>query len=192
MPRKVKTFWGIYVVIIHTSTQRNIIIYLFCTLYNQPTQLYKMTSKENFKLTGLKLKKKTFNANGQSAIDCGSLWQNFMSEAVADKITGKLSQDIYAVYFDYDGDHTQPYSFFIGCKVSDAADTPDGLDSMNIPAQNYTVITAKGKMPDCVANAWQEIWKSDIDRAYGYDFEVYNELSADWGNAQVDIYLSVK
>jgi len=151
-----------------------------------------MTLKEPSKLTGLKLDKKTFNANGQAAVDCGSLWQQFMGEAVADKITGKLSPDIYAVYFDYEGDHTQPYSFFIGCKVDADAETPNGLHSIEIPNQNYTIVTANGKMPDCVANAWQEIWKSDIDRVYGYDFEVYNELSADWENAVVDIYLSVK
>lgn len=151
-----------------------------------------MTQKENFKLNGLKLGKKTFNANGQAAVDCGSLWQQFMSEAVADKITNKLSADLYAVYFEYEGDHTQPYSFFIGCKVSTDAETPHGLQSIEIPNQNYTVVTAKGKMPDCIANAWQEIWKSDIDRAYGFDFEVYNELSADWENAVVEIYLSIK
>lgn len=151
-----------------------------------------MTPQQNFKLTGLKLNKKTFNANGQAVEDCGNLWQQFISEAVADKITRKLSHDIYAVYFEYEGDHTQPYSFFIGCKVANDAETPDGLQSIEIPNQDYSIVTAKGKMPDCVANAWQDIWKSNIERAYGFDFEVYNELSANWENAVVAIYLSVK
>jgi len=151
-----------------------------------------MTQKENFKLVGLKLDKKTFNANGQAAVDCGSLWQKFMSEGVADKVTGKLSTDIYAVYFDYDGDRTNPYSFFIGCKVGHEAVTPEGLDSLNIPIQNYTIITATGKMPECVAATWEEIWKSDINRAYGYDFEVYTILCADWSDAQADIYVSIQ
>jgi predicted transcriptional regulator YdeE len=151
-----------------------------------------MTTIENFKLTGLKLDKKTSNANGQAAIDCGGLWQEFISEGITSKITDKLSPDIYAVYFDYDGDHTQPYSFFIGCKVSTDAVTPEGLQSIEIPNQNCNIVTAKGKMPDCVANAWQEIWKSNIERAYGFDFEVYNELSADCEDAVVAIYLSVE
>ncbi|MXN92249.1 AraC family transcriptional regulator [Flavobacterium sp. Sd200] len=150
-----------------------------------------MIKTEGFTLIGIELGKKTYNAKGQSAIDCGSLWQQFISEDIANKITGKLSNDVYAVYFDYEGDHTKPYSFFIGCKVSNDATIPERLDSISIPEQNCTVITAKGKMPDCVANAWQEIWKSDTERAYGYDFEVYNELSADWENATVDIYLSI-
>ena len=91
-----------------------------------------MIPKENFKLTGLKLDKKTYNANDQAAIDCGSLWQQFMGEA----ITGNLSTDIYAVYFEYEGDPTQPYSFFIGCKVDADAETPNGLQSIEIPNQN--------------------------------------------------------
>ena len=124
--------------------------------------------------------------------DCGGLWQRFMGEGIANKISGKISDNLYAVYFDYDGDHTNPYSFFIGCNVDTNAVVPEGLQSISIPTQNYTVITAKGKMPDGVATTWEDIWKSDINREYGYDFEVYTILSPDWSDAQVDIYISVK
>ena len=147
---------------------------------------------QSFKLIGLKLNKKTFNSNNQAAIDCGALWQQFISEGIADKIEDKVDNNIYAMYFDYDGDHTQRYSFFIGCKVADDHETPAGLHTIQIPAQQYTRVTAKGKMPDCVVTAWGDIWKSDINRAYGFDFELYNELSTDWENAEVAIYLSIK
>ena len=148
--------------------------------------------QESVTLIGLKLNTKTTNANGQAATDCGGLWQRFIGEGIADKITNKSSNDIYAVYFDYDGDHTQPYSFFIGCPVAADAELFEDLDTITIPTQKYTTVTAKGKMPNCVANAWNDIWQFEINRAYGYDFEVYNELSADWQNAEVAIYLSVK
>lgn len=46
-------------------------------------------------------------------------------------------------------------------------------------------------MPDMVAEAWQEIWKSDIKRAYRPDFEVYKERSRDWQNAEAEIFISV-
>jgi len=49
---------------------------------------------------------------------------------------------------------------------------------------------ASGKMPDCVANTWKEIWNSGIPRAYQTDFEVYDERSRDWNNAVVDVYVS--
>lgn len=146
---------------------------------------------EGFKLIGLKLPGKTTNEKGQSGIDCGNLWQKFEKGDLANKIPGKLEDAIYAVYYSYEGDHTQPFSYFIGCKVAD--DTPDqpGMDSLVIPEQSYVQKMARGKMPDCVADTWREIWTSDIKRAYGYDFEVYDKRSHDWNNATVDIYLSV-
>jgi predicted transcriptional regulator YdeE len=104
-----------------------------------------------------------------------------------------MNKDTYAVYYDYDGDYTKPYAYFIGCPVADDAEVPVGMETITIPEQTYEVITAKGQMPNCIANAWREIWKNNNDnRAYGYDFEVYSEKSADWNNAEVDIFLSKK
>jgi len=143
-------------------------------------------------LIGLKLDYKTTNKNEKAMEDCAALWQSYMGGFVPNKIPNKLNGDTYAVYFDYDGDHTEPYAYFIGCPVQQGTEVPAGLDSITIPAQNYEVVTTKGKMPDCVAEAWREIWKKpDTNRTYGYDFEVYSE-NLDWSNAEIGIYLSVK
>jgi len=75
------------------------------------------TEKDEFKLIGLKLNNKTTNESGRSGIDCGNLWQKFETENFVEKIPGRLSDEIYAVYYDYEGDHTKPFSYFIGCKV---------------------------------------------------------------------------
>lgn len=147
---------------------------------------------EEFKLIGLALAGKTTNQNGQSGIDCGNLWEKFEKEHFAERIPGKLSNDIYAVYYNYDGDHTQPFSYFIGCKVNSEAINPKGMTQLLIPAGNLKKIVAKGKMPDCVANSWYDIWDSEIERIYAYDYEVYDGRSKDWNNAEVDIFLSVK
>jgi len=66
------------------------------------------------------------------------------------------------------------------------------MDGLTIEKANYQEFVAKGKMPDCVANTWREIWQMDIDRAYIADFEVYDERSKDWNNAVVDIFIGVK
>lgn len=151
------------------------------------------TTKPAFKLIGVSLGFKTTNQNEKAMEDCGALWQHFGGSFMASKIPGKESNDIYAVYYDYDGDYTQPYAYFIGCKVAADTEVPTGMESITIPEQEYILETAKGKMPDCVANQWREIWKNDdSSRAYGYDFEVYSAKSADWNNAEVDIFLSVK
>jgi predicted transcriptional regulator YdeE len=143
-----------------------------------------------FKLIGIKLPNKTSNEGGQSMIDCGNLWRKFTTENIKEKIPGKISDDILAVYYSYDGDHTQPFSYFIGCKVKMDTRTPADLKAIFIPAGKYRRSIAKGPMPDCIGDAWKRIWASKLERAYQYDFEVYGEKSRDWRNAEVEIYLS--
>jgi predicted transcriptional regulator YdeE len=151
----------------------------------------KETMKE-INLIGLALKTKTTNAHGQSSIDCKELWHKFENGKHATSISNKLSGEIYGVYYNYDGDSTKPFSYFIGCKVKKGTATPEGLDSLTIAAGQYEKITVTGKMPDIVINAWKEIWKADYARTYQTDFEIYDERTKDWGNAEVDVYLSVE
>lgn len=148
------------------------------------------TEIQELKLIGLALKSKTTNLNGQSSTDCGNLWQRFESEGYASRIPGKLSEEIFAVYHQYEGDHTQPFSYFIGCKVHPETKVPEGMDQLIIPGGEYQKITARGEMPACIANAWKEIWDSSMKRAYTVDFEIYDDRSTDWNNAEVDIYVS--
>ena len=91
-------------------------------------------------LIGIKLPHKTSNVNEQAMADCGSLWQKFEQEGIFNKVPGKTAFEIYAVYYNYEGDHTQPYSYFIGCPVAPGTEVPEGLQTLEIPAQNYTHI----------------------------------------------------
>lgn len=147
--------------------------------------------KPHFKLVGLQLEGKTTNENNQSSKDCGNLWQKFEKDNIFDLIPNKLSSKVYAVYFDYEKDETKPFSYFIGCEVGEKSEVPENLQSLEIPSQTYIKVTAKGVMTGCITEAWEEIWASDIPRKYGFDFEVYDERSWDWNDAEVDIYVSV-
>lgn len=152
-----------------------------------------MEQIKTFRLIGLALKNKTTNTNGQSAIDCGNLWQQFEQGNYAARISAKLSEVVYAVYYNYEGDYRQPFSYFIGCQVNAGTTVPEDMSALEVPGGKYQKFIAKGKMPDCIADAWKNIWASaDINRAYNFDFEVYDERSRDWNNATVAIYLSVK
>ena len=149
----------------------------------------KITISE-FKLIGIKLNSKTTNENGQSGIDCGNLWQKFENDKIMERIQNKVSSEIYAVYYNYEGDYTKPFAFFIGCKVKNPTEIPLGLDSLVIPAGTYSKVIAIGKMPECIANSWKIIWNSTIARTYQFDFEIYDDRSKDWNNAEVDICVS--
>ena len=147
---------------------------------------------EDIYLIGLSLKTKTINANGQSGIDCGRLWQEFEKGNYTEIIPNKLSNEIFGVYHHYEGDSTKPFSYFIGCKVESNTEVPLGLEDLTIQKGTYHKTLTKGRMPDCVANAWKEIWASGIPRTYQMDFEVYDERSRDWNNAEVNVYLSIE
>ena len=147
---------------------------------------------EEIKLIGLSLRTKTTNEMGRSNIDCGNLWQKFEKENYADKIPNKLSDEIVAVYHQYEGDHTHPFSYFIGCKVEVKTEIPEGLDSLVISKGLYQKLISTGKMPRCLANTWKEIWNSKIQRSYQTDFEVYDERSKDWNKAEVEVFISIQ
>jgi predicted transcriptional regulator YdeE len=125
-------------------------------------------------------------------IDCGKLWEQFTSERYADRIPNKVSDDVFAVYHSYEGDHTAPYHFFIGCHVQPGTPVPEQMNSMMIKTGKYQKFTVKGKIPDCIADAWYLIWSSDIPRAYGTDFEMYGAKSRDWNQAEIEIFISIK
>lgn len=152
----------------------------------------KSVQLKQINLIGLALPVKTTNENGQSMKDCGELWMLFEKEEIASKIPNKLTEEVIAVYHDFEGDHTQPFSYFIGCKVKEGTETPEDLKNLTIPAGKYQKVMAKGEMPGCIASKWKEIWESDIPRAFKADFEVYDERTQDWSDAEVDIYLSVE
>lgn len=146
---------------------------------------------EEFRLIGIKLSRKTKNENGQSGKDCGELWQYFETNKIAELIPNKISNAIYAVYHDYENDESGLFSYFIGCEVDESTEVPENLDEIIIPRQNYHIETAKGEMPDCIADTWRRIWNSEIKRKFGFDFEIYDERSENWRNAEIDIFLSV-
>ena len=146
---------------------------------------------DEFKLIGLALPEKTTNEAGQSSIDCGNLWLKFEQEKYFEKIPGKLDDEVIAVYHEYEGDHTKPFSYFIGCKVSDDTNVPTKMESITVPKGVYKKFIAIGKMPDCIINVWRDIWDSDIRRAYHTDFEVYDKESKDGNNARVEIFISI-
>lgn len=135
---------------------------------------------------------RTTNENGQAAKDIPALWNTFITENIAAQIPGKTGSDIYCIYTGYVKDHTQPYTTIVGCKVENLNHIPAGMTGKLITAGTYTQFTAKGNlMEGAVFNAWENIWGSDLDRAFTADFEVYGEKAQNPANAEVDIFVAI-
>ncbi|MEO8532549.1 MAG: GyrI-like domain-containing protein [Flavobacterium sp.] len=146
---------------------------------------------QKFSVIGISIR--TTNEEGQSGKDIPALWSKFISEAIAEKIPNKTSQDIICVYTDYEKDHTKPYTTILGCLVDNLDFIPEGMTGKTIEASNQVKFTAKGNLAEgIVFNEWIEIWNSDLDRTFTADFEIYGEKSQNTENAEVDIYIAIR
>jgi len=146
---------------------------------------------EAFHIIGLTIQ--TTNDAGQSGTDIPNLWGKFMAEQVAANIPNKISDEIFCIYTNYEGDHTKPYTTLLGCKVSSLAQIPEGLKGMTFNKASYKPYTAKGDlMQGVVWNKWSEIWSESLDRTFVADFEVYGAKAQNPSDAEVEIFVGVR
>jgi predicted transcriptional regulator YdeE len=134
---------------------------------------------------------RTSNQNGQAQKDIGGLWSRFINEELCNHISGKVSDDIYCVYTDYETDHTGPYTAILGCRVNALIRLPNGFTGVTIPEGKYLEYLLAGKFPEKVTEAWQEIWNSDIDRKYTADYDLYSADAESFEKTESRIYLAV-
>lgn len=135
---------------------------------------------------------KTSNDAGKAAIDIPALWARFIGENIGAKIVNKLRDEVYSIYTDYEGDYTQPYTTVIGYAVQDLDEVPEGMRGVTIAGGTYQKYALKGNMQEgLVFNAWLDIWKSGISRAYTTDFEVYGAKAQNPEVAEVDIFIAL-
>lgn len=125
--------------------------------------------------------------------DMTQLWGRFMNENIAHKITNKVSDDVLCVYTDYEGDHTKPYVALLGCRVTDPAHVPEGLEIREIKGEKYVKRSAHGNLhAGVVHDAWKSIWAdTSLHRVYQADWEVYGVSAHNPEHASVDIFVGV-
>jgi predicted transcriptional regulator YdeE len=115
----------------------------------------------------------------------GGLWEKLYQGGVNETIKNKVNEYAIGLYSDYEDNK---YLVTAGNEVSKVEN--EGLTIKKIPAGKYAKFSIEGHMEKAVAQAWNEIWKIDLDRNYKADFEEY--LNSDFDNAKIDIYISLK
>ena len=151
--------------------------------------MFQTIQKDAFDVIGIALR--ADNTDPAVGEKIGAHWQRFFAEGVPGRIPDAVDGAFIAVYADYEGDHSKPYTLTVGLRVAAGAEPPDDMVKIHVPPQSYAMVTAKGAMPDAVVEAWQAIWASDLERAYSVDFEVYDDRAQDPANAEVDILIAV-
>lgn len=146
--------------------------------------------KEETKIVGLQMR--TSNALGKGDVDIPALWEKFLSENIMDQIPSKTSNEVIALYTDYENDYTQDYTIVIGCPVSGLEEVPEGLVMRTIPAGRYEEFQAVGDHPQALIQTWDKIWSSkNLKRTYTGDYEVYGSKFFN-DPKQVDIFIAVE
>ncbi|SCA62567.1 Putative transcriptional regulator protein YobU [Chlamydiales bacterium SCGC AG-110-M15] len=133
-----------------------------------------MIALDTKKFAGIELR--TINEEGKADVDIPKLWGRFFEENIGAQILNKSSEKIYALYTNYEGDHTQPYTVIIAYEVDEMPkNLAEGLVFVEVPKASYAHFPVEGKFPESCVVKWQEIWNSDLKRAFVADFEVYDE-----------------
>jgi predicted transcriptional regulator YdeE len=146
---------------------------------------------EPFHLIGIAVR--TTNENNKAATDIAQLWGKFWQEDILNKIPNRIDNTIYSLYTDYEGDHTQPYTTIIGCKVKSLYIIPNEMVGQSFEGGNYVRTTAKGNLADgLIIKEWSKIWNMGLDRSFSADFEEFGEKAQNPSDAEINFFVAVK
>lgn len=146
---------------------------------------------EPFKIIGISTR--TTNKNEQATKEIAKLWERFMSENIMTLIPNKVDNTVYSLYTEYDGDHTEPYTAILGCKVEKLDIIPKGMIGKSFDSGHYAKTTAKGDLTKgLIVNHWFKIWEMHLERKFTADFEVFGKKTLDPTNAEVDFLVAIK
>lgn len=126
--------------------------------------------------------------------DIEALWSRFYEEGISTKIEHKVSDTVYAVYTQYEGDHTKPYSLIIGHEVSDGSLVPKGCVLYETVSSHYAHQPLEGAFPQSLFQAWSDVWRSSIERAFTTDIESYDssfDITSGLSNGS-NLYIAIK
>lgn len=121
-----------------------------------------------------------------------NLWEKFWSEDVFHQIPHKISEEVIGLYCNYEGDHTDPYTFFIGCPVSNIDKIPEGLVGQIIPTSTYAVFQVTGNYPASLTHTWEKIYSLPFKRTYTGDFEVYSQAFIQGQSTNMSVYIALE
>jgi len=128
--------------------------------------------------------------NEKAMKDIPTLCEQFQ-DGWQEKIEHCVNDNIVCSYMEYDEDHTKPYTYIIGCVVSNRDNIPAGMVSKELAGGYYAKIEVFGLYPDSLLAAWEDIWDADLDRAFTTDYEVYDEYFTEENDCYFNIYVSV-
>ncbi len=132
----------------------------------------------------------TSNIDGKAADVIGALWKQFYSENVANKLFGRVNDDVYCVYSNYNEQQPNEYLTIIGCRVESVEDVPYGMTSVLIPEGTYAKFVSEGN-PESVLKTWEWVWEAGFPRSYTSDFDLYKNAVTEPSVSEVQTFVAI-
>jgi predicted transcriptional regulator YdeE len=132
----------------------------------------------------------TTNQDMQAAKDIGALWNKFFNEHISEMICGRLKDDLYCLYSDYEKEDRGSYRTLIGYMVSAVNSQPAGITVLEVPPLRYQVYVSEGDLGKSVIETWTRIWKAGLKRRFIVDFDLYPASADTDGEHRAYTYVS--
>jgi predicted transcriptional regulator YdeE len=119
------------------------------------------------------------------------LWRRFEREGLDGRIPNRAgSRTTCAVYSGYQGRDGEGYRCLVGAEVTSIDQVPEGMVGLTLPAGDYLVFAARGRMPEALAATWDRVAAffehAPVRRAWTADVEVHYP-----GGSAVDVCVAV-
>ena len=134
---------------------------------------------------------RTSNQPNEAEKEIPQLWERFDQNGGTEQVPNKINGDSVALYTEYEGDYTEPYTLVIGSEVSSCDEIPDGFVCKEVPAATYAVFKVQGNFPESVGSTWAQIWQTPLNRTYTGDMEVYPYDFDPVTNSDAKIYIAI-
>ena len=151
---------------------------------------YTILQKPPLMIVGISCR--TSNAPEAGPQDIPRLWGRFYNEDIMNKIPNKASHEVIALYCDYEGDYTKPYSIVIGCPVNSVEVVPPGMVAKTIPSGSFAVFRAVGEHPASLIETWGKIWQTELKRSYTGDYEFYGDKYISGSPKEVEVLIAIE
>ena len=157
------------------------------------------------KVIGLEVKTSFHDEINPLNARISNLVLRYMQEGVDHKITHSPGpRATICGYKNYDPSfqggvsYEGPYTYFIGGEVANFDNCSKELFPTEIPGGTYAKFTTHpGAIPLVIIQSWQEIWQMSEEalggkRAFGVDFEIYDDRAMNPMAAVIDIYVGLE
>ncbi len=147
---------------------------------------FSIVEKPSMTVVGIECR--TSNHPEAGPYDIPKHWEKFYKEGISNQIPNKTSNGIVALYCNYEGDYTKPYSLVIGNRVNSSEFIPQEMVTKTIPGGCFAVFRVIGPYPQALIETWGTIWQNTtLRRTYTGDYELYSDTPQ-----EVEIFIAIE